>query len=832
MQRNIHVDVPHATQFTIQRALLASLLAALGLVLLLGIARPTTPITYAATGGLDSHSYVISDEAACTTTFEDISTSGTALGLGDDEASNVTLPFNFTFYGVTSDTLRIGNNGGIIFADTSRDIDFENKPLPTSNFDLAILPFWDDLDDIAGNVYYETRGTAPNRRFIVQWHERPHFPGSETGGLATFQVVLYETSNTIDFVYQDVDFGDSRYDYGASATIGLQQNSTGSAQQYSYNTPSLNGISAICFSPPTLELNKTTDASLYSPGDTVTFTITARSNIATSISDGIINDTLPDGLAFVTGSITLDPPTGGTPGTAPPTLAEDLTLSEGDMVTVTLQAMVDNGVTPGQITNLATISSATAGESGSDETTIFVEDCAARVENELTIYDTVQAAIDAADPGETVKVAGYCASTQTRPSPLLYEGPETVTQIGLINKSLTLRGGYTPADWDTSDPQASPTTLDALRAGRGLLVSGEITVTLENLNITGGNAAGQGGIFSNDRGGGIMAFLSTITIKNNMVYANIAPAGGGITLYDTDATLYNSTIMSNTTDLFGAGINILEGKIFVDGNTIASNTALGGSSGGLDIQEVNGTLRNNTIIGNRSEGQGGALRVLYSNLDLINNVIADNSLFEADDLGAGIYIGQSIVNMPHNTIARNTGGDGSGILIAEELVRSARATADEKTSTRADSRFARVPGVDSPAISTAAVLPTVTMTNTILMNQTIGITVSQGFTATLDYTLWGAGEWANLTNIGGAGTVTSTNAIIGTPDFVDPASGDYHINENSDAINAGIYAGATIDIDGSRRPLGGGFDIGADEFGVVVDVVYVPFVAKLSEATP
>jgi hypothetical protein len=286
-------------------------------------------------------------------------------------------------------------------------------------------------------------------------------------------------------------------------------------------------------------------------------------------------------------------------------------------------------------------------------------------------------------------------------------------------------------------------------------------------------------------------------------------------LYDAESAVRNNTIMMNTAQDAGGGLASLLGQVMLDGNTIASNTTLDSDSsgGGLAFDRTTGTLRNNTIIDNQAGSFGGAFVVLNSNLDMINNIIADNSLTEADGLGAGIHVRISILDMWHNTLARNMGGDGSGITVEELLARSSAAS----------NRGFAPEGPDN--VITQIVSPTVNMTNTILMSHTIGITVSEGLTATLDHTLWGADEWANLTNIGGAGTISSTNAITGTPDFVDPASSDYHIGENSAALDAGIDAGITTDIDGDPRPLEEGFDIGADEFQLLFEI-YLPFIAK------
>ncbi|GAB4580555.1 MAG: hypothetical protein Fur0022_32970 [Anaerolineales bacterium] len=179
-------------------------------------------------------------------TWVEIMTTGTPLGLSDDGEANVTMPFQFTFYGVTSDQVRIGNNGGVRFATTTGDVAVTNAALPNTAHPLTFFPFWDDIDADTGNVYYETQGTAPNRQFIVEWFDRPHF--SNSPGHVTFQMILFEGTNEILFNYLDVDFSDPQWNFGASATIGVNESGT-SATQYSFNTPSVTDNSSILFSP-------------------------------------------------------------------------------------------------------------------------------------------------------------------------------------------------------------------------------------------------------------------------------------------------------------------------------------------------------------------------------------------------------------------------------------------------------------------------------------------------------------------------------------------------------------------------------------------------------
>lgn len=184
--------------------------------------------------------------------FIDISTpgAGTALNLSDDGEVNLALPFAFTFDGATSNALRVGNNGGILFGVTTGDVGVDNVALPAAGLGRAILPLWDDLDDESDDVYYVVQGTAPNRRAIIQWQARPHFvnPQPSAPDTATFEVVLAEGGNIILFQYKDVDFGNAAWNAGASATVGLNL-SGGLASAFSFNQASLSASLAIRFTP-------------------------------------------------------------------------------------------------------------------------------------------------------------------------------------------------------------------------------------------------------------------------------------------------------------------------------------------------------------------------------------------------------------------------------------------------------------------------------------------------------------------------------------------------------------------------------------------------------
>ena len=457
---------------------------------------------------------------------------------------------------------------------------------------------------------------------------------------------------------------------------------------------------------------------------------------------------------------------------------------------------------------------------------------------------TVQHAVDIADAGDEIRVAtGNYSDVQARTG---------ITQVVYLSKTLTIRGGYTTTNWTTPYAITQPTTLSAQGQGRVLYITGGISPAIEGLHITGGNATGlEGGPLGSDAGGGVYVITAAVTFSNNRVFSNIASSiitpstfGGGLYLSHGSVALYANDVTSNTA-AFGGGLyfgdssgvllvtNIISGNGARHGGglyfvrspdaALVNNTIMGNRAGGSGINfgggvyflsSANATVTANIVRGNSSEqggsglhfqacsnisldrnivsgnsvGGGGGLYFLTSSrVTLTNNVIADNRVSSA---GGGLVIQASSLQLVHNTIARNSGSRGSGVYV----------------------------------LNTGSMYSTVTLTNTILVSHTIGVTIASGNTATLEATLWGIGAWANETDTEGAGVIiTGTINIIGDPAFVDPDAGDYHIGPNSAARDRGITTTVSNDIDGDPRPIGHGYDLGADEWATHV---FLPVIFK------
>jgi hypothetical protein len=145
----------------------------------------------------------------------------------DASCNNIPIGFNFIYADNLYNTISANVNGWIVFGqsisssqtNTSYANDLSNavgndQPRP------ILAPFWDDLFVASNPLQYRTAGPVGSRTFTLQWTEMD-FYGRCPGGCTidtpsiSFQIILYEGSNTIDFVYQRLST------FSSSAAIGI-----------------------------------------------------------------------------------------------------------------------------------------------------------------------------------------------------------------------------------------------------------------------------------------------------------------------------------------------------------------------------------------------------------------------------------------------------------------------------------------------------------------------------------------------------------------------------------------------------------------------------------
>ncbi len=204
-----------------------------------------TPVVLAATGGPDTFGYTWADSDEPGVSF-DYEFAPDSIYLLDDDYFTATIGFDFEFYGQVFSSVTVTSNGMIHF-DGNTVIDHQNQPLPFESYRM-IAPLWDDLNPGAdGIIYYGTEGQAPDRVFIVEWWAVPHYYNQ---GDAYFEIKLFEADDSIEFHYDDVNFNDPVYSWGASATVGIGDGGQGSALQVGYDQAVLDNFYSIRFDVP------------------------------------------------------------------------------------------------------------------------------------------------------------------------------------------------------------------------------------------------------------------------------------------------------------------------------------------------------------------------------------------------------------------------------------------------------------------------------------------------------------------------------------------------------------------------------------------------------
>lgn len=220
-------------------------------------------------------------------------------------------------------------------------------------------------------------------------------------------------------------------------------------------------------------------------------------------------------------------------------------------------------------------------------------------------FQTIQAAIDAASPGFTIRVA---------------QG--VYTENLTVGKPVTLEGGYEPVGWVRSLVDYE-TIIDGGKNGTVVkFVEGSDDSVLDGFTVQNGKAK---------RGGGVFVGGTQVTIRSCTVVGNSAQeVGGGVMIaWGSKAIVQSNQILSNTShDWFGSGLAIVLAEVLVDSNLIAYNASGKDMNGkgaigiAMDGPSQPVTVTNNVIVGNTDKGITVSDGVY--DLQIVNNTIASN----------------------------------------------------------------------------------------------------------------------------------------------------------------------------------------------------------------
>lgn len=311
--------------------------------------------------------------------------------------------------------------------------------------------------------------------------------------------------------------------------------------------------------------------------------------------------------------------------------------------------------------------------------------------------------------------------------------------------------------------------------------------TLINVTFSGNTASADGG--------GLYNFLSHPNLENVLVTGNQANYGGGLYNRDSKPVLEHVTISYNTAFFDGGGLYNIDGNPVLEQVTITDNYANYG--GGLYNFNSSPLLTNVTIRNNEAASEGGGLYNFKSGPKLTGVKVSGN---RSSSRGGGLYNLESSPVLTNVAVTGNRSNYGGGLFNMESKPTLTNVTV---AGNRGIYGGGGIYGIDGSL--------------SFIRNSIV----------------WGNDE----SNI--EGDVAVVNSIVGHPGdpdplFVDPrlpihaptADGNYRLQENSPAINAGVNAvyepGAEpdlssikTDLDGHARILGGNVDLGAYEFQLV-----------------
>jgi len=467
---------------------------------------------------------------------------------------------------------------------------------------------------------------------------------------------------------------------------------------------------------------------------------------------------------------------------------------------------------------------------------------------------SIQSLIDNAPVGSTVNVpAGTYQESLT------------------INKDLTLSGAGIGA-----------TIVMAPPSQRVLVISGAVTVHLQHLTITGGHVqpSGGGGIWANgattyiddclvadnsasyggglyqdgsgntyvsssrferntasDHGGALFISNGGLSLSGTDIVSNQALGhGGGITVWAGATSVLGGQFVDNRAGLNGGALN-LNNSVVVTGTAFVNNSA--GDNGGALVEWNAGQMVQVTgarFEGNSARSQGGGLWV-HGDLSLSASSFISNSITGSGFAGARVYAADGTTHPLYADFQGNSSGSSGGgalfssgtTVITNTLFADNQAGLAQGAAIEFDGAVHRKLSFVTVAYSTTTTGPAVLMTSGDLdMADSIIASVSTGIALT-DGSLYQAyglfGNCAEPVSTSGGATRHDGAGMLFPSDagFRNPSARDYRLRLSSPAVDSGIDVGVYVDLEGDRRPIGKGYDMGMDEAGLTT---FLPAVLK------
>lgn len=538
---------------------------------------------------------------------------------------DVTTPFAFSIYGTSyaaGTVLRASTNGNLQFRPTKGAQDFANAALPVAGSGNGQDVFpptaptlfvqWDDWRmDVAGaaagpdaGIYTKVEGTAPNRRWIIEWRGRIRGDGAATTNNNRAAIVLHEGSNSFDYIYVQTGVGASAN--GAGSTIGVQGAATGTTfTQYAFNNATLTpGMQLTAAIPPAICSPGSGGCAPGTPGVTV-----IQTGGSTTVAEGGATDSYSIVLTSApTGDVTV-----AVSPDAQLTTSANLTFTPGNWhiaqnVTVTA---VDDAVAEGAHTGTITHAASGGGYDGVTIAGVLA-----------SIADNDNAGVTIVESGGSTAVTEGGGATDAYSIVLTSQPSGTVTIAVAPDAQLTTSGNvtFTSGNWNIPRIVTVGAVNDAVAEGAhtgsiahtasgggytGVAVAG-VTATITDNDTAGVTLVESGGATAVAEGGATDTYTLQLTSQpTGTVTIGVTPnaqlgaAPAPVTFDATDWNTPKTVTVSAVDDAVAEGAHT--GAI--------THAASGGGYDAIPVAGVTASIADNDNVGVTITQSGGGTAV-------------------------------------------------------------------------------------------------------------------------------------------------------------------------------------------------------------------------------
>lgn len=286
----------------------------------------------------------------------------------------------------------------------------------------------------------------------------------------------------------------------------------------------------------------------------------------------------------------------------------------------------------------------------------------------------VDSPVDAVDdnPGDGVchTAANTCTLRAAIQEANAWPGPDVIRLPANVY-TLTITGAdeekAATGDLDISDDLSitgadkTTTIIDGNNSDRVFdIVSADINVTISNVTVQNGQLASSSETGAGINNRGLLTINDSVINQNK--FSTVSGGGGGGIASVQGALIVNHTAITNNTASGFAGVQLNLGSMTISDSLIKSNGSQG-SGGGVGIFNGNATIINTTIssnTGGNPGGQGGGINN-GGHLTLVGSTIDNNTVAQG---GGIVIIGTGTLIAVNSTITKNTAqaGTGGGIL--------------------------------------------------------------------------------------------------------------------------------------------------------------------------